>query len=121
LDKKALAGLVVFLLLLIATPADAQWRHHRNRGFDPGAAIFGGIVGGIAGGVIGGMIGPPPVYYRPPPPPVYYQPPVMYQPQYVPQQQYVDPQIAYCIQRFRSYNPQTQSYMGYDGFAHRCP
>ena len=26
-----------------------------------------------------------------------------------------------CAQRFRSYNPNTGTYMGYDGRAHRCP
>jgi len=28
---------------------------------------------------------------------------------------------AYCASRFRSYNPVTQSYTGYDGLQHPCP
>jgi hypothetical protein len=27
---------------------------------------------------------------------------------------------AWCEQHFRSYNPATDSYTGYDGYAHRC-
>ncbi|WP_454918560.1 BA14K family protein [Xanthobacter sediminis] len=29
--------------------------------------------------------------------------------------------IAYCMQRFRSYNPNTGTYIGNDGFQHPCP
>jgi BA14K-like protein len=29
--------------------------------------------------------------------------------------------VAYCQQRFRSYNPATGTYMGYDGMRHSCP
>jgi len=28
---------------------------------------------------------------------------------------------AYCAQRFRSYDPATGTYLGYDGFRHACP
>jgi hypothetical protein len=28
---------------------------------------------------------------------------------------------AYCAQRFRSYDPVTHSYLGYDGMVHACP
>jgi hypothetical protein len=28
---------------------------------------------------------------------------------------------AYCARRFRSYDPDSQSYMGYDGMRHPCP
>ncbi len=91
-------------LCLIATQADAQWRgrgwHHHGGGF------AGGIVGGVIGGVIGGMMSRPQLqpYYAPQP---YYQQPM-------------DP-IAYCMQRFRSYNPDTQLYFGYDRQFHQCP
>ena len=27
----------------------------------------------------------------------------------------------YCMQRFRSYDPVTRSYLGYDGYRHPCP
>jgi len=29
--------------------------------------------------------------------------------------------VAYCAQRFRSYNPATGLYFGYDGQYHPCP
>lgn len=29
--------------------------------------------------------------------------------------------VNYCLARFRSYNPYTGVYWGYDGFPHRCP
>jgi len=29
--------------------------------------------------------------------------------------------VAYCMQRFRSYNPRTGTYTGYDGLQHPCP
>jgi opacity protein-like surface antigen len=37
---------------------------------------------------------------------------------------YVNPSqsaVAYCSQRFRSYDPRSGTYLGYDGFRHRCP
>lgn len=45
-----------------------------------------------------------PVGYAPPPPP-----PVAGDP------------IAYCMQRFRSYDPASQTYLGFDGLRHPCP
>jgi BA14K-like protein len=29
--------------------------------------------------------------------------------------------VAYCQQRFRSYDPSSGTYMGYDGLRHSCP
>lgn len=29
--------------------------------------------------------------------------------------------VAYCQQRFRSYDPASGTYLGYDGFRHSCP
>ena len=29
--------------------------------------------------------------------------------------------IAYCEQTYRSYDPASGTYLGYDGFRHRCP
>jgi len=33
---------------------------------------------------------------------------------------YADP-VSSCAARFRSYNPATHTYIGYDGHPHRCP
>lgn len=32
-----------------------------------------------------------------------------------------DAGISYCMRRFRSYDPYTMTYMGYDGRRRRCP
>jgi BA14K-like protein len=32
-----------------------------------------------------------------------------------------DDAIAYCIQRYRSYDVRTRTYLGYDGLRHPCP
>ena len=29
--------------------------------------------------------------------------------------------VAYCSQRFRSYDPVSGTYLGYDGYRHPCP
>jgi hypothetical protein len=29
--------------------------------------------------------------------------------------------VAYCAQRFRSYDPASGTYLGYDGYRHPCP
>jgi hypothetical protein len=29
--------------------------------------------------------------------------------------------VAYCMQRFRSYDPRSGTYLGYDGLRHPCP
>ncbi len=52
---------------------------------------------------------PAPTYYYAPPPPPYYG-----------RQAYSDP-IAYCMSRFRSYDPYSMTYVGYDGRRHPCP
>jgi hypothetical protein len=70
--------------------------HHHHHGFGPGFAL----------GVIGGALGAAP-YYAPPPPPAYYDEP--------------DDAVAYCERRYRSYDPRTGTYLGYDGYRHPCP
>ena len=32
-----------------------------------------------------------------------------------------DDAVEYCMRRFRSYNPNTGLYRGFDGYMHRCP
>jgi hypothetical protein len=34
---------------------------------------------------------------------------------------YDDSGVAYCIQRFKSYDPASRTYLGYDGNRHSCP
>jgi hypothetical protein len=56
----------------------------------------------------------PPAYYPPPPPPpaAYYPPP--------PPPAQVGA-VDYCAQRYRSYDPASGTYLGFDGVRHPCP
>ncbi len=93
--------MAALLAVLLSTAAQAQspyfnqghyWRHEQP----PPSSGFMTGVGGFVGGMIGGMLA------RPQPQPVY------------------DP-VAYCIQRFRSYNAETGYYLGFDGRYRSCP
>ena len=102
----------------------------RRRGFGiglgVGAAILGGAVIGRAlagpgyygngyygGGYYGGGYYARPSYYAPAP--LYAAPPRAYEPGYG------DDTAAYCFSRFRSYDPRSGTYLGYDGYRHPCP
>jgi BA14K-like protein len=99
-----------------------QWR--RGWGWGVGAGL-------VAGAIIGSTLaspyygyGPYP-YYGPyyAPGPAYYGPPAaVYGP---PAPGYGAPvagdAVAYCMQRFRSYDPRSGTYLGYDGVRHPCP
>jgi hypothetical protein len=86
----------------------------------PTIQVRGG--GGVAAGVIGGMIlggiiaSQAPRYYGYPP----YGYPVYGYPAYRPYPA-GDAAIAYCMRRFRSYDPYSMTYLGHDGFRHPCP
>ncbi len=69
-------------------------------------SVAGGAIGGVIGGVISGGIQRHHGYRQ-------------YRPQYVPEQEY-DP-VGDCAARFRSYDPRTGFYRGYDGYLRRCP
>lgn len=56
------------------------------------AAIVGGL---IIGGIIASQVARPYYYY--------------------------DDAISYCMSRFRSYDPYSRTYLGYDGYRHPCP
>ncbi len=80
----------------------------RRRGGGVGAGIIGGM---ILGGIIASQR---PNYYY------YDYPPYGYYPAYRPYS-YGGPAIEYCMRRFKSYDPYTMTYLGYDGFRHPCP
>lgn len=86
---------------------------------------WGGVGAGLAAGaLIGGAIaaGSAPYYgygYGP-----YYG----YGPAYAPAPVVVEPgyvgggdDVGYCMQRYRSYDPGSGTYLGYDGLRHPCP
>jgi hypothetical protein len=87
-----------------------------RRGIDPGAAAAAGIVGLAAGAIIGGALSQPrtiveePVYGAP-----VYGAPVYAEPGYG-----ASPE-DYCARRYRSYDPASGTFLGYDGLRHPCP
>ncbi len=85
----------------LSVPADAQCR-----GCGLGAGIAAGIIGGA---IIGGAIA------RRPPPPRYY-----YDDEDAPPPRRADA-VEYCMERFKSYDPGSGTYLGYDGRRHPCP
>jgi hypothetical protein len=91
-----------------------RYRGHRGRGWSVGAGI-------AAGALIGGLLATRPAY------PYYYYPGYYYPgyyppPYYRPAVPYIDDgAIAYCMQRFKSYDPRSGTYLGYDGYRHPCP
>ncbi len=106
LTALALVGAVV----LASSPASAQhWRGHRGFGWGGPAAGF------VAGAIIGGALASRPYYGYPA-----YGYPVYEEPVYgyaAP----ADDAIAYCQSRYRSYDPASGTFLGYDGLRHPCP
>ncbi|MGY8664464.1 BA14K family protein [Bradyrhizobium sp. UFLA05-109] len=87
-----------------ANVEQVRWYGHRGWG---GGAFVGGLA---AGALIGGALAAP--YYGPgypPPPPAYYAAPP------------ADDAVAYCMQRYRSYDPNSGTFLGNDGRRHPCP
>lgn len=81
-----------------------------RRGIRPGAAAAIGLGLGVLGAIAAqnaARAREGEYYDAPPPPPAA-------GPGY-------DPDVEYCIRRFRSYNPETGYYKGFDGRYHRCP
>jgi hypothetical protein len=93
------------------------FRHHDHDRFFPGA---------IAGAVVGGALAADSY--------AYYGGPAYYGPGYADDQYYDDgavvaaapapagdDAVAYCAQTYRSYDPASGTYLGYDGLRHPCP
>ena len=97
----------------LATQLDAgvptiEVQYRRGRRSNGGAAAAGIIGGLLLGGIIASQA---PRYYDP------------YDPYYPAYRSYPagDPAIAYCMRRFRSYDPYSMTYLGRDGLRRRCP
>ena len=109
--RSVLAMTTVAAALAVSTPAFAQhhgghWGHHGGWG---GAAI-GGFA---AGALLGSALAAPSYYYGNPG--YYYAPDA---------EVYAGPDpsaAAYCAQRYRSYDPASGTFLGYDGMRHPCP
>jgi len=140
--KHALLATVVAVTPLVTMgPAEARDRYYRDHHRRDDAVALGVI--GLATGVIVGsaLANNPPqrrVYVEEPPVSVYddndayyvddYPPPPPRRPAYRPrpvQQSYgIEPWTGawheYCSARYRSFNPRTGTYVGYDGRSHFC-
>ena len=100
------------LMLRSAVGPTVEAVRYYRRGYG-GAAIGLGIAGALIGGAILGATQP----YG-----YYGYPPGYYGPAYVAPSPYVGGDAAgYCAQRFRSYDPYSGTYVGYDGLRHPCP
>ena len=70
----------------------------------------GPLAGFAAGAIIGGALAAQQPYY--------YGPGYYYPPGYA---EAPGGDVAYCEQRFKSYDPASGTYLGYDGYRHPCP
>jgi hypothetical protein len=99
-----------------AAPAKVEAVQWRGRGWRGGGwGIGAGLLGGA---IVGGMLASP-YYYGSGPYGAYYG-----SGPYYGGPGYVAPPgdgVAYCMQRFRSYDPGSGTYVGFDGLRHPCP
>lgn len=123
---------------------DRQYKKHRRHGRSPvivhrdnsGEVLAAGIIGLALGAIIAGAnSAPPPEPYRPARPRphrdyfpaasdsygAYDEPEVIYaQPITVTPEPWTPEWYRYCTERFRSFDPQSGTYMGFDGQRHFC-
>jgi hypothetical protein len=92
----------------LCAPAPAMAGH--------GDAWGAGLLGFGVGAIIGSTLAPREVYVvPPPPPPAYYYDPVAYGPP-----PWTPDWYAYCEAHYRSFDPATGYFIGYDGYPHFC-
>lgn len=81
-------------LTAITAPAHAWRGRGRGRGWGPGPAIGLGVGAAIVGGAIAAGAA---------------------------EEARRQDAIGYCMRRYRSYNPETMTFTGKDGYQHPCP
>lgn len=101
----AAAAAVVIAGSTATLPSVAHAQYYRHGGYGWGWGGF--AAGAAAGALLGGILAAP--YYAPGP---YYYPAPGY---------YEGNAVRYCMQRFKSYDPGSGTYLGYDGYRHPCP
>lgn len=135
----AIVGLAPILGATTTASAGGRDYHNKHRPYYGGnnrgtnwSGVGAGLAAGAALGLGAGLLinrPPPRVYYAPPPPP---RPPVVYYaapaPAYYPpppppvyyDRGWTEAHVEWCLNRYRSYNPATNTYTGYDGYQHEC-
>ena len=103
-------ALIAIGIATFPTDASAQWRGGWHGGGWYGGGWGWGVGAGLLGGAILGSALAAPYYYPSP----YYAAPGYYGPP-------PGDAAAYCMERFKSYDPRSGTYLGYDGFRHPCP
>ena len=106
LKAATVAALIGAAALGLPAPAEAGHGH--------GHAWGAGLLGFGVGAIIGSALAPREVYVVPPPPPPYYGPVAYGPPPWTPGW------YDYCASRYRSFNPNTGYFVGYDGYPHFC-
>ena len=121
------AALVGLTVLTLAVPAEAgrgrghggyrghggHGGHHYSHRYRGGGNAFGaGLIGFGIGAIVGSALTPREVYVAPPPP---RYAPVAYGPQ-----PWSPDWYSYCYSRYRSFNPNTGTFIGYDGYERFC-
>jgi hypothetical protein len=101
-----------------------------NSGWTPGPGVgfaAGALIGLGVGAIVanpGPVYRPAPVYRAPvyyyPPAPTYYVPPPPPPVYRAPVRTWRQAHVDWCLASYRSYNPATDTFMGYDGYAHYC-
>jgi hypothetical protein len=107
-------------LVLAAAPAQARHWHHggwHHGGWHHGGWGWGAGAAGFAAGALVGSALAAPYYYGGP----YYGGPYYDEGPYAYEAGPGGDAEAYCEQRFRSYDPESGTYLGYDGRRHPCP
>ncbi len=103
-------------------PARSQFQyrgyaHSQVRGYGVGAGVAALAAGALIGGAIASQNQG---YYPDQTYPVYSEPAYVYS-DAAPGVYDGGGSIAYCEQTYRSYDPSSGTYLGYDGFRHSCP
>jgi hypothetical protein len=128
----AALALTACTILASAAPASAQWRGWHGGGWHGGFGWGGALAAGVVGGAVVAATSPlwAPGYYD------YYGGGYPYGPygydtyDYVPGPAVaVAPgpmvaqggDVAWCEARYRSYDPASGTYLGFDGIRHPCP
>jgi hypothetical protein len=106
LPLNATAGVTILTTHLDQAQPTIQVRNN-------GGAVAAGVIGGM---ILGGIIATQAPYYYGNAPYGYYPPAPAYQPYPM-----GGDAVAYCMRRFRSYDPSSMTYVGYDGLRHSCP